>query len=153
MRIAFFQPDIAQNAGTIIRLGACVNIGVDIIEPCGFMFNEKALKRAGMDYIEQCDYKKHISWDAFLEHKEANPEEYGRIILLTTKASVNYTKFEFKENDVLLLGRESKGVPQEVHDIVDGRVIIPMTEHARSLNVAISGAMVLSEALRQINQI
>ncbi len=152
MRIAFFQPDIAQNAGTIIRLGACLNVGVDIIEPCGFLFNDKAFKRAGMDYIETCEYKRHASWQDFLEYRKENAKEYGRIVLLTTKASKNYLDFEFLENDILLLGRESKGVPQEVHDIVEGRVIIPMTEHARSLNVAISGAMVLGEGLRQVGK-
>jgi len=149
MRIALFQPDIAQNTGTLLRLGACLNIPIDIIEPCGFRFNSKEMKRAGMDYLDKVDYKKHISWEEFLEYRNENPNEYGRIILLSTKASQNYCNFEFKENDILLLGRESCGAPEEVHEKSDARVIIPMHGETRSINIAISASMVLGEAMRQ----
>lgn len=149
MRLALFQPDIAQNTGTMLRLGACLDVGVDIIEPCGFLWNDKALKRAGMDYLDMVEYQRHISWSDFLEHRQNNPKDYGRIILLTTKASIPYMDFEFLPNDILLLGRESAGVPQEVHQLADARVVIPMNPKARSINVAVSATMVLGEALRQ----
>lgn len=151
MRVALFQPDIPQNTGTLLRLGACLDVPLDIIEPCGFIFNEKAMRRAGMDYLEMADYKRHNSWTDFLEYRKQNPEQYGRIILLTTKASVPYTEFEFKENDIILMGRESAGVPEEVHQTADARLIIPMNEKARSINVAVSAVMVIGEALRQTN--
>ena len=149
MRLALFQPDMPQNTGTMLRLGACVNVEVDIIEPCGFVFSEHALRRYGMDYLELVKYRRHNSWDDFLQYAKAHPEEYGRIVLLTTKASKPYTEFEFLPNDVLLLGRESAGVPEVVHQTVDARLLIPMTEAARSINVAVSATMVLGEALRQ----
>lgn len=149
MRLCLFQPDIPQNTGTLLRLGACLDIGIDIIEPCGFIFDDKKVKRAVMDYMDKVDCKRHHSWEEFLEYKKDNSEQYGRIILLSTKAATNFTEFEYKENDLLLLGRESAGVPDEVHNFADERVIIPMNENARSINVAISGAMVLSEAMKQ----
>ena len=149
MRLALFQPDMPQNTGTMLRLGACVNVEVDIIEPCGFVFSEHALRRYGMDYLELVKYRRHNSWDDFLQYAKAHPEEYGRIVLLTTKSSKPYTEFEFLPNDVLLLGRESAGVPEVVHQTVDARLLIPMTEAARSINVAVSATMVLGEALRQ----
>ena len=151
MRIALFQPDIPQNTGTLLRLGACLDVSVDIIEPCGFIFSKSTLKRSGMDYLDMVDYRRHDSWNDFLQYRSENPSEYGRIILLTTKSTKPYTDFEFKENDIILLGRESAGVPQEVHNIVDERLIIPMNEKARSINVAVSSVMVLGEALRQTN--
>lgn len=151
MRVALFQPDIPQNTGTLLRLGACLDVPLDIIEPCGFIFNEKAMRRAGMDYLEMAEYKRHNSWTDFLEFRKQNPDKYGRIILLTTKASAPYTEFEFKENDIILMGRESAGVPEEVHQIADARLIIPMNEKARSINVAVSAVMVIGEALRQTN--
>ena len=151
MRIALYQPDIPQNTGTLLRLGACLGVAVDIIEPCGFLFSEKALKRAGMDYLELVNYRRHDSWEDFLQYRAGNPEEYGRLVLLTTKGSLAYTKFEFKPNDILLLGRESAGVPQAVHDLAEARLLIPMNSQARSINVAIAGAMVLGEALRQVS--
>lgn len=144
MRLALFEPDIPQNTGTLIRLGACMGVPVDIIEPCGFVFSDKSLKRAGMDYLERATIDRHDSWGKFLEEK---PE--GRLVLLTTKAAEPYTDFAFKESDILLLGRESAGVPDEVHERADARVLVPMAEGARSLNVALAGAMVLGEALRQ----
>ena len=151
MRLALFQPDIPQNTGTLLRLGACLDVPLDIIEPCGFIFNEKAMRRAGMDYLEMAEYKRHNSWADFLEFRKQNSDKYGRIVLLTTKASVPYTEFEFKENDIILMGRESAGVPEEVHQIADARLIIPMNEKARSINVAVSAVMVIGEALRQTN--
>lgn len=149
MRLALFQPDMPQNTGTMLRLGACLGIEVDIIEPCGFVFDERALRRYGMDYLELVKYRRHDSWDAFCNFAYSHPEEYGRIVLLTTKSLLPYTDFEFRPNDVLMVGRESAGVPEEVHHAVDARVIIPMTEAARSINVAVSATMVLGEALRQ----
>ncbi|MBQ7303544.1 MAG: tRNA (cytidine(34)-2'-O)-methyltransferase [Alphaproteobacteria bacterium] len=151
MRIALFQPDIPQNTGTLLRLGACLDVPLDIIEPCGFIFNEKAMRRAGMDYVEMADFKRHNSWEDFLQYRKENPDKYGRIILLTTKADMPYTEFEFKENDIILMGRESAGVPPQVHQTADARLVIPMNENARSINVAVSAVMVIGEALRQTN--
>lgn len=149
MRLALFQPDIPQNTGTLLRLGACLDVALDIIEPCGFIFNEKAMRRAGMDYLEQVSYRRHNSWQDFLAFRQEHPEEYGRLVLMTTHASNPYTEFNFKKNDIILMGRESAGVPQEVHETVDARLLIPMNQNARSINMAISAAMVLGEGLRQ----
>lgn len=149
MRLALFQPDIPQNTGTLLRLGACLDVALDIIEPCGFIFNEKAMRRAGMDYLEQVSYRRHNSWQDFLAFRQEHPEEYGRLVLMTTHASNPYTDFNFKKNDIILMGRESAGVPQEVHETVDARLLIPMNKNARSINMAVSAAMVLGEGLRQ----
>ncbi len=149
MRLALFQPDIPQNTGTLMRLCACVDLPIDIIEPCGFIFNDKAMRRAGMDYLDMVDYRRHDSWQDFLQYRAEHPAEYGRIVLLTTHASKPYVDFEFKENDIILMGRESAGVPEEVHQIADARLLIPMNENARSINVAVSATMVVGEALRQ----
>ena len=149
MRLALFQPDIPQNTGTLLRLGACLDVALDIIEPCGFIFNEKAMRRAGMDYLEQVSYRRHNSWQDFLAFRQEHPEEYGRLVLMTTHASNPYTEFSFKKNDIILMGRESAGVPQEVHETVDARLLIPMNKNARSINMAVSAAMVLGEGLRQ----
>lgn len=153
MRIALFQPDIPQNTGTLLRLGACLDVEVDIIEPCGFVFSENNLKRAGMDYLNLVKYRRHHSWQEFLDYRKNHSDEYGRIVLLTTKTDESYAKFEFKNSDILLLGRESAGVPEEVHNLVDGKVTIPMAGNARSINVAVSAAMVLGEALRQVGKL
>lgn len=150
MRLVLFQPDIAQNTGTMMRLCACVDLPIDIIEPCGFIFNDKAMRRAGMDYLDMVDYRRHNSWADFLQYRSEHPEEYGRIVLMTTKASQPYVDFEFKDNDIILMGRESAGVPEEVHQTADARIIIPMNEKARSINVAVSATMVIGEALRQV---
>lgn len=150
MRLVLFQPDIAQNTGTMMRLCACVDLPIDIIEPCGFIFNDKAMRRAGMDYLDMVNYRRHNSWADFLQYRAEHPLEYGRIVLMTTKASQPYVDFEFKENDIILMGRESAGVPEEVHQIADARVVIPMNEKARSINVAVSATMVVGEALRQV---
>lgn len=143
MRLALYEPDIPQNTGTLLRLAACFNLPVDIIEPCGFVFNDQKMRRAGMDYLNIVDCTRHISWARFLE------THCGRIVLLTTKGSVPHTDFKYEADDILLLGRESAGVPDDVHNAVDARVRIPMRPDARSLNVAVSGAIVLGEALRQ----
>ncbi len=146
MRLAIFQPDIPQNTGTLLRLAACMGIGVDIIEPCGFVLDDKRMRRAGMDYLHRVDLIRHNSWTSFQEEKQ---KQGGRLILLSTKAAHMYTQFTYKPDDTLLLGRESEGVPQEVHDSADERLLIPMAKGMRSLNVAVSGAMVLGEGLRQ----
>ena len=151
MRLALFQPDIAQNTGTLLRLGACLDLPIDIIEPCGFLFNDKGLKRAGMDYLNMADFRRHASWDDFLLYREEHQDQYGRLVLLTTHASIPYTSFEFAKNDIILMGRESAGVPDIVHQTVDARLLIPMNKNARSLNVAVSAVMVIGEALRQTN--
>ena len=151
MRLALFQPDIPQNTGTLLRLGACLDIELDIIEPCGFIFYERTLKRAGMDYLDMVRYRRHHSWEHFLQYRAEHPEEYGRIVLLTTHASEPYYNFEFRPNDIILMGRESAGVPEEVHQTADARLLIPMNHNARSINVAVSAVMVVGECLRQVN--
>ena len=150
MRLALFQPDIPQNTGTLLRLGACLDFAVDIIEPCGFIFNEKAMRRAGMDYLEQVSYRRLNSWQEFLAYRAAHPEEYGRLVLMSTHASEPYTDFSFQPNDIILMGRESAGVPEDVHNQADARLLIPMNPKARSINMAISAAIVVGEALRQV---
>lgn len=151
MRLALFQPDIPQNTGTLLRLGACLDIELDIIEPCGFIFSERTLKRAGMDYLDMVRYRRHHSWEHFLQYRAEHPEEYGRIVLLTTHASEPYYNFEFRPNDIILMGRESAGVLEEVHQTADARLLIPMNRNARSINVAVSAVMVVGECLRQVN--
>ncbi len=143
MRLALYEPDIPQNTGTLMRLAACFNLPVDIIEPCGFIFNDQKMRRAGMDYLDIVDYTRHDSWEKFYAAHQ------GRIVLLTTKGSEPYQKFSFRRDDILLLGRESAGVPDFVHQAADARLRIPMRPEARSVNVALSGAVVLGEALRQ----
>jgi len=147
MDLALFQPDIPQNTGTLLRTAACLHVGVDIIEPCGFVFSDRHLKRAGMDYLNLAQVVRHASWQAFQSLRQG--DEGRRLVLLTTKGAVSYTDFGFEPTDVLLLGSESSGVPDEVHGAVDARVTIPMARDARSLNIAVAAAMVLGEALRQ----
>ena len=144
MRLALFEPDIPQNAGALIRLGACLGVGVDIIEPCGFLFSDKKLRRAGMDYLERAEIVRHPSWQAFLQARSG-----VRLVLLTTKGADSYLDFAFCADDVLLLGRESEGAPADVHERADARLRIPLKTGMRSLNVAQAGAIVLAEALRQ----
>jgi len=143
-RLALYQPDMAPNTGAMMRLCACLGVGLDIIEPCGFVFDDRKLKRVAMDYVEHLDYVRHASWDAFKQHTQKR-----RIILLTTKAKTAYHQFMFRKDDILMVGRESAGVPLEVHQSVDAEIIIPMHASARSLNVGMAAAIVLSEALRQ----
>ena len=149
VRIALFQPDIAGNTGTILRLGACFGVPVDIIEPAGFDLSDRHLKRAGMDYLEIATLKRHIDWQHFLAEQKA---ENRRLILFTTKTDKPYCDFSFQDEDVLLFGRESAGAPDYVHQAVDAEVTIPMVKVARSLNLAVSVAIGVSEALRQINK-
>jgi tRNA (cytidine/uridine-2'-O-)-methyltransferase len=146
MRLALYQPDIAQNVGTILRLGACLGVCVDIIEPCGFPFGDASLKRAGLDYLDHASFVRHESWAAYLASAPT------RIILLTTKSDHPYTGFAFDRTDALLFGRESAGVPRDVADRADARLKIPLQPAMRSLNVAVAAGMVLGEALRQTSQ-
>ncbi|MDX8457679.1 tRNA (cytidine(34)-2'-O)-methyltransferase [Mesorhizobium humile] len=147
LRIALYQPDIAGNTGTILRFAACLDIGVDIIEPAGFPLSDRALKRAGMDYLEMAALSRHADWHAFEEWRKAHAR---RLVLLTTKTTSAYTDFAFAAGDILLFGRESAGVTEEVHQAADARLTIPMRPGARSINVALSVAMVAGEALRQL---
>ncbi|TPK86772.1 tRNA (cytidine(34)-2'-O)-methyltransferase [Mesorhizobium sp. B2-4-13] len=147
LRIALYQPDIAGNTGTILRFAACLGLGVDIIEPAGFPLSDKALKRAGMDYLEMAALTRHVDWDAFEEWRKARAD---RLVLLSTKATTTYTDFSFTDRDILLFGRESAGVPDPVHQAADARLTIPMQPGARSINVALSVAMVAGEAARQL---
>ena len=146
MRLALYQPDIPQNAGTLLRLGACLAVAVDIIEPCGFLWHDRHLRRAGMDYLDSVRLVRHASWADFAAVQAARP---GRLVLLTTKAESPFTAFRFRGDDTLLVGRESAGVPVSVHHTADARVRIPMVDGLRSMNVAMAAAMVLGEALRQ----
>ena len=150
MRIALYQPDIPQNTGNIFRLGACLGVSVDIIEPTGFIFDDKKFKRSAMDYIDHIDYKKHIDWQQFYDWSQ---EKKYRLILMTTKAGQSFYEFEFHSSDILLFGRESAGVPDNVHQIVNHRLTIPMKEEVRSINLSSSVALVLGEGLRQTNSI
>ncbi len=144
MRLALYQPEIPQNTGTILRLAACMGVGVDVIEPCGFIWDDRRLRRAGMDYLDQIDLIRHASWSRFQADRLP-----GRLVLLTTQGAVRHTDAAFQPGDTLLLGRESAGVPPEVHQGADLRVRVPLTPATRSLNVALAAAMVLGEALRQ----
>lgn len=144
MRIVLYQPDIPQNAGTILRLAACLGVGVDVIEPCGFVWSEQRMRRAGMDYLEFAAVRRHSSWSAFLSGRDA-----GRLVLATTRGAVFLPDARFDAEDHLILGRESAGVPEEVHAAADLAVKIPMVPGARSLNVAVSAGILLSEGLRQ----
>ena len=147
MRIALYQPDIPQNTGAILRLAACFGMPVDVIEPCGFAFDDRRLRRAGMDYLENVELHRHRSWDAY---RAARSGLAGRLILLTTKGAVPHVDCRFEATDSLLLGRESAGVPEEVHAAADLRVRIPMQAGLRSLNVAMAAAIVAGEAMRQL---
>lgn len=146
MKIALYQPDIAANVGAIMRLGACLDVAVDVIEPCGFPFDMRQIRRVALDYIEHVDLSRHASWETFLS---AHREQGGRLILLSTEGQARYDKFAFRPDDTLLLGRESAGVPPEVRAAADDCVTVPMAANMRSLNVASACAMVLGEALRQ----
>lgn len=144
MRIALYQPDIPQNTGTILRLAACFGLPVDIIEPCGFVWNDKQMRRAGMDYLNDVNITRHMAWETFKETVKGK-----RLVLLTTHGSVPHTDFHFKQDDILLFGRESAGVPEDVHNYVDARIRIPMKQNERSINLAMSCAIAVSEAMRQ----
>jgi len=146
LSIALYQPDIAGNTGTILRLAACLGLAVDVIEPAGFDLSDRNLRRAGMDYLSSVQLTRHIDW----KHFETWRQESGRrLILASTKAAGLYTDFAYRPDDILLFGRESAGVPDHVHEAADGRVLIPMQAGQRSINVAMSAAMISGEALRQ----
>ena len=149
MKIVLFQPDIAQNLGAIMRLTACFDVGLEIIEPCGFPLTAKSLRRTAMDYGTPESLLRHKSWEAFQAKRHANTPQDERVVLFTTKAASPPHKFAFKPNDALLFGRESAGVPQDVHDYADERVIIPLAPTARSFNLASSVSIGLWEMLRQ----
>lgn len=148
MRIALFQPDIPQNTGTILRLGACLGIAVDVVGPAGFDMSDRALRRAGLDYLSHVDLTRHADWSQFESWRR---ERGHRLVLLTTAAPQSYLGHSYGAQDILLLGRESAGVPAEVHAAADVRLRIPMRAGLRSLNIAVAAAMVAGEALRQLN--
>jgi tRNA (cytidine/uridine-2'-O-)-methyltransferase len=147
MRIALYQPDIAGNVGAVLRTAACFGVQCDIIEPCGFAFSERALKRAGMDYAAQAQIMRHADWAAFLASVDG-----ARIILMSSKASTALPSFNFKPDDIILMGSESSGAPDIVHDRADARVYIPMAIGFRSLNISVSAGIALAEGLRQTHQ-
>ncbi len=144
MRLTLFQPDIPQNVGAILRLAACLGAVVDLIEPCGFVVDDRRLRRAGMDYIDHVSLQRYESWERYRQEKPP-----GRLVLLSSKARVSYAEFVFRSDDSLLLGQESAGVPESVRDVCDAAVTIPLNPGLRSLNVALAAAIVLAEALRQ----
>ncbi len=144
MRLALYEPDIPQNLGAFIRLSACLGIPLDIIEPCGFPVDDKRIRRAAMDYYDLATVVRHASWAAFQRDRTK-----GRLVLLTTAGSARFPDTALERDDILLLGRECAGVPAEVHEAADVRLRIPIAKGARSLNVALAAAMVLSEGLRQ----
>lgn len=146
LAIALYQPDIAGNTGTIMRLAACMGLTVEIIEPAGFDLSDRNLRRAGLDYLTSVTLRRHLNWDRFEEWRRANGR---RLVLASTKAALPYVDFAYRPDDVLLFGRESAGVPDHVHDRAEGRVLIPMQPGQRSINVAMSVAMIAGEALRQ----
>ena len=143
-KIALFEPDIPQNTAAIIRTCACLGAKLEIIEPCGFLLNDKRFKRVVMDYMDEEEIKYFESANKFFDEKK-----YQRIILMTTKASISYTKFKFKKNDTILFGRESAGVPEYVHKMIKNRLKIPMKNNKRSLNISSSVAIILAECLKQ----
>ena len=146
MRIALYEPDIPQNTGTILRLAACLGVEAHIIEPAGFPTSDRAFRRAGMDYLDQVALVRHATWAAFEDWRTSMG---CRLVVFTTRASVSYLDHTFRPEDVLLFGRESAGVPDEVHAAADARLLIPMQGGLRSLNVAMAAAMAVGEALRQ----
>jgi tRNA (cytidine/uridine-2'-O-)-methyltransferase len=145
MRLALFQPDIPQNLGAAIRLAACLGVELDVIEPCGFPLDAAAIRRAAMDYGRLATVKRHPNWAAF----QASPDRKGRLLLFTTKGATPLHDFAFRPDDTLLFGRESAGAPDDVHAAADARLVIPLMPGARSLNLTVSAAIALSEALRQ----
>lgn len=144
MRLVLYEPDIPQNAGTMMRLAAALGVAVDLIEPCGFLVDDRRLRRAAMDYADFLDLTHWTSWLRYAEAAHA-----GRLVLLTTRASQPYTGFRFASSDRIMVGRESAGVPEAVHAAADARIVIPLRPEARSINVATAAAMVLGEAIRQ----
>ncbi len=148
VRLALFEPDIPQNTGAILRLAACLAVPVDIIEPCGFVLDDRRLRRVGLDYLEAVTLTRHRSWQAYQAERQTNAAG-GRLLLLTSSGDLPYHRFIFEPGDTLLLGRESAGVPPPVHEAADARLRVPMQPGLRSLNLVVAAAMVLGEALRQ----
>jgi len=148
MRIALFEPDIPQNTGNIFRLSACLDIKVELIGPMGFVLDDKRLKRSAMDYYKFINFNEHIDWKNFYSWSVKN--EY-RIILITTKGNKKYISYEFRDNDIILFGSETSGVPKFVHELANERLYIPMKKGLRSLNLSSSVAIVIGEAKRQLN--
>lgn len=149
MRLALYQPDIPQNTGAMLRLTACFGLAVDVIEPCGFVFDDRRLRRAGMDYLEYADVRRHSSWAAYLAWRRTAGDG-GRLILLSTGAALPHVEARYGATDSLLVGQESAGVPDAVRDAADLAVRIPMRPGMRSLNVAMAAAIVVGEAMRQV---
>jgi tRNA (cytidine/uridine-2'-O-)-methyltransferase len=145
MRLALFQPDIPQNLGAALRLGACLGVAVDVIEPCGFPLSDRAVRRAGLDYAGKAEVVRHPGWGEFVSARR------GRIVLFTTRAAQPFHQFDYAADDILLFGRESAGVPEEVHEAAQARLFIPLMQDTRSLNVVTAAALALGEALRQTN--
>jgi tRNA (cytidine/uridine-2'-O-)-methyltransferase len=145
VRLALFEPDIPQNTGTLLRLAACFSVAVDLIEPCGFLLDDRRLKRAVLDYTAVLVIRRHVSWPAYLACRSVQ----SRLILMTTSGTTPLHRFMFAADDTILLGRESAGVPEDVHHAAAARVVIPLRPGARSLNVALAGAIALAEGLRQ----
>lgn len=148
MRLALFQPEIPQNVGTLLRFCSCMGINIEIIEPCGFIFTDKKLKRAGMDYIGLADIHRHASWEEFYSKFSTS-----RLIAVTPHTQISFTDFNFDSNDILIMGQESIGFPQEILEQCHAKISIPMVPIRRSLNVALAAAIVTTEALRQTNQL
>ncbi len=149
LRLALFQPDIPQNAGTLLRTCACLGVGADLVEPAGFPTSDRHFRRAGLDYLDALALRRHTSFSAFEAWRSAELPK-PRLILLTTGAEQDYRDFAFRQGDILMVGRESAGAPEEVHQAADVRLTVPMMAGFRSLNVAVAAAMVLGEALRQL---
>lgn len=151
LEIAFFQPDIPQNVGAMMRLSACLGLRLHVIEPCAFPWNPRKIQQAGLDYVEAVELVRHASWEDFLIFAQGR-----RIVLMTTKSAQSYLDFTFREGDILLAGSESSGAPDYVHKAADssggGRVVIPMRNGMRSLNIVNASAMIIGEALRQVGQ-
>jgi len=145
VRLALFEPDIPQNTGALLRLAACFGVSVDLIEPMGFLFEDRRLKRAALDYAALATLSRHASWRAFVADRDPG----SRLVLLTTSGAVPLHRFAFATDDTILLGRETAGVPGFVHQAADARIVIPLRPGARSLNVALAGAIALAEAMRQ----
>ncbi|MCB9947734.1 MAG: tRNA (cytidine(34)-2'-O)-methyltransferase [Rhodospirillaceae bacterium] len=144
MRLVLFQPDIPQNVGACMRLAACLGVPIDVVEPCGFLLDDRRVRRAVMDYAALVDWTRHTSWQAYLAAGQA-----GRLVLMTTRAACSHLDFAFAPDDRLMVGRESGGVPEDVHGAANARVRVPLRPGARSLNMAMAAALVLGEALRQ----
>tara|TARA_B100000470_G_C19604570_1_gene308177 strand:- start:141 stop:611 length:471 start_codon:yes stop_codon:yes gene_type:complete len=149
VRIALYQPDIAPNAGALFRLASVIGAVVDLIGPAGFVMSDRRLRRASMDYFDTANVCLHDSWDNYLVFRSSLPEKAGRIILLTTSGDRSYIDFSYRADDTLLVGRETAGVPPEIHEFADARVRVPMVKGRRSLNVVVAAAMVVGEAFRQ----